>query len=179
MKEKENKSVWFVDPVHTKIRFESKYLLITSVSGWFSEFEGIVTASDDFSESQIDITVYTNSVYTANEERDKHLRSTDFFDIKKFPILSFKSTFAIVKGSDVDIVGDLRIKNITKSISFSARYVGSVQDPMGNLKAGFETSLTLNRKDFNISWNQVFDKSGILLSDEVKIFCDIQLLKIY
>jgi polyisoprenoid-binding protein YceI len=178
METTENRRVWLIDPVHTKIRFETKYLLITSVSGWFTEFEGtVITSSDDFNDSQIQLTVYTNSIYTGNAERDNHLRSRDFFNARKFPTLSFKSN-TIIPGLKLEIIGDLKIKDVTESIQFEARYTGSAKDPNGNLKAGFEMNTILNRKDFNINWNQVFDKAGVLLSDEVNIFCDVQLLKV-
>jgi polyisoprenoid-binding protein YceI len=179
METSENKRVWLIDPVHTKIRFETKYLLITSISGWFTQFEGtVVTPSDDFTNSQIQLTVYTNSIYTGNTERDNHLRSSDFFDAKKFPTLSFKSSHINIEASALEIIGDLKIKDIAESIELHAAYIGSTYDPNGNLKAGFEINTTLNRKDFNITWNQAFDKAGVLLSDEVKVFCDVQLLKV-
>ncbi|HUC82826.1 MAG TPA: YceI family protein [Flavisolibacter sp.] len=174
----ENKGVWLIDPVHTKIRFETKYLMITSVSGWFTQFEGTVTTpTNDFNNSDIRLTVYTASLYTGNQERDNHLRSPDFFNTKQFPTLTFRSTVIKVADKKVNVIGDLRIKNITETIRFDAAFIGCVRDPIGNLKAGFEISLTLNRKDFDISWNQFFDKAGVLVSDEVKIFCDVQLLK--
>jgi polyisoprenoid-binding protein YceI len=180
MEVSENKGcVWLIDPVHTKIRFETKYLLLTSISGWFSSFEGNVrTPGPDFNNGGIYLTVYTNSLYTANEERDKHLRSTDFFDTAHFPTITFISTSIQVTGNCLSIVGDLTIKGITGRIEFTAIYVGATHDPLGNYKAGFEMQTVLDRKDFNISWNQVFDKAGILLSDEVKVSADIQLLRI-
>lgn len=179
MEASEHKSVWLFDPVHTKIRFETAYLLITSVSGWFTEFAGtVITSSDNFDESQIQFTIYTNSIYTGNSERDNHLRSPDFFDVEKFPTLSFKSPAIHTTGSMLNAVGELKIKDVTETIEFQIKYRGSTRDPMGNLKAGFEMNTTLNRQDFNINWNQVFDNAGILLSDEVRIFCDVQLLKV-
>ncbi|MCW3111240.1 MAG: polyisoprenoid-binding protein [Segetibacter sp.] len=179
MDDKETKKVWLIDPVHSKIRFETKYLLITSVSGWFTKFEGSVsTSSDNFEDSHLNLTIYANSLDTGIEERDKHLRSADFFDVKRFPTITFNSTLITVDGSEADVIGDLCIKGITETINFKAKYVGCVQDPLGNWKAGFEMSTSLNRKDFNITWNQFFDNSGVLLSDEVKVFGDIQLLKV-
>jgi polyisoprenoid-binding protein YceI len=179
MEASENRRIWLIDPVHTKIRFETKYLLITSVSGWFTEFEGTVsTTTDDFNDSQIQFTIYTNSIYTGNTERDNHLRSSDFFDARKYPTLTFNSSSISVQGWQLEVVGDLKIKDVTESIEFEVAYIGSTRDPIGNLKAGFEANTILNRKDFNINWNQVFDKAGVLLSDEVKVFCDVQLLKV-
>lgn len=180
MERSENESFWIVDPVHTKIRFETKYLLITSISGWFTQFEGTVTTpSDDFKDSQIQLTIYSNFISTGNTERDNHLRSPDFFDVRNYPTLSFKSTSIQVNASTLNVVGELKIKDVNNTIEFQANYVGSTKDPMGNIKAGFEMNMTLNRKDFNINWNQVLDKAGVLLSDEVHVFCDVQLLKVY
>ena len=179
MENNDNKQVWLIDPVHSKFRFETKYLLITSLSGWFTQPEGrIITSSDSFHNCKLQVTIYTGSVYTGNEERDNHLRSADFFDVKNFPAITFNSSLVIVRDSTADISGDLSIKGITKTLHFKAKYLGSVRDPLGNWKAAFEMSTILNRKDFNISWNQFFDNSGVLLSDEVKVFCDVQLLKV-
>ena len=175
----ETKVVWVIDPVHSKIRFETRYLLITSISGWFTEFEGtVITQSEEFNGSGINLIIYTNSIYTGNKERDTHLRSEDFFNTKRFPTMSFISRSRVVKEKVIKVVGDLKIKDVNETIEFTATHIGSAHDPLGNLKAGFEMSTTINRKDFGISWNQVFDQAGVLLSDEVKIYCDIQLLRV-
>ena len=179
METQTKQTTWAIDPVHTKIRFDTKYLLITAVSGWFREFEGTVRSeNDDFSSSEIDLTIYTQSVYTGNEERDNHLRSADFFDARKFPVIRFKSTAVTLQDKSLYVTGILSVKNIEHEYSFTAKHLGTCADPMGNTKAGFEMDCVLNRKDFNISWNQVLDKSGLLLSDEVKIHCDLQLLRL-
>lgn len=175
----ETKGVWVVDPVHSKIRFEARHLLITSVSGWFTEFEGtVITQSEEFNDSSINLIIYTNSLYTGNKERDTHLRSEDFFNTKHFPTMNFISRSFRVKEKDIEVVGDLKIKDVNEIIEFTVTHIGSAHDPLGNVKAGFEMSTTINRKDFGISWNQVFDQARVLLSDEVKIFCDIQLLRV-
>lgn len=179
MQGQNKKNIWVIDPVHTRIRFETKYLLITSVSGSFTEFEGSVTTpSDNFDNSEIKLKLYTNSINTGNEERDNHLRSADFFDAAHYPSLTFSSTSVHVRNTEIKVTGELCIKNIRETISFGAKHLGFVTDPFGNSKSAFEMQLVLNRKDFGISWNQFFDNAGVLLSDEVKIFGDIQLLKV-
>lgn len=172
-------STWTIDPVHTKIRFDAKYLMITAVSGWFREFEGVVTSStDDFSDSSITLTIYTNSLFTGIEERDNHLRSPDFFDTKKYPTIHFRSAATSrVDHDTIHITGQLSVKDIVQFIGFEVKYLGNVPDPMGNTKACFEMDAVFNRKDFNISWNQFFDRQGVLISDQVKLHADIQLLK--
>lgn len=171
---------WAIDPVHSRIRFDTRYLLITSVSGWFREIEGTVSAThDSFSGSEISLTIYTASLYTGVEERDNHLRSVDFFDTNRYPSIQFRSTrVQAVDERKLHIAGQLIIKGIKTEISFDANYLGSSPDPMGNTKAGFEADILLDRKDFNITWNQFFDQNGILISDQVNLHADIQLLKL-
>ena len=179
MQEEAKMVTWVIDPVHSTIRFDTKYLLITSVSGWFREFDGTVQAvGEGFSDCGINLTIYANSIYTGIEERDSHLRSADFFDTQNFPVISFRSTQVHQSGDGFRICGLLCIKDHTEQLEFSARYVGSAQDPHGNTKAGFELDTVFNRKDFNMGWNQFFDRQGILLSDQVRIHCDVQLLRL-
>ena len=179
MEETKHKNSWAIDPVHTKIRFDAKYLMITSVSGWFRELEGTVMGTaEDFNDSEISLTIYTNSIFTGIEERDEHLRSPDFFDAKKYPTITFRSTAIIVLENALRVKGLLAIKDINQEIEFDAKFLGIVPDPRGNIKAGFEMDLAFDRKDFNITWNEFFDKQGVLISDQVKLHADVQLLKL-
>jgi polyisoprenoid-binding protein YceI len=172
-------ATWAIDPIHSTIRFDAKYLLITSVSGWFREFEGTVVSNQDgFTNSEIQVTIYVQSLTTANEERDNHLRSPDFFDAKQFPVIQFRSTAVTMQEKCISVSGILSVKNIEHPFHFTAAFIGMCADPIGNTKAAFEIDAVLNRKDFNITWNQLFDKNGLLLSDEVKVHCDLQLLKL-
>lgn len=179
MEQTAQRTSWVIDPVHTRIRFEAKYLLITSVSGWFRELEGTVsTVNNNFDNCDISLTIYTASLYTGIDERDNHLRSADFFDTQKYPTIEFRSTAVKQVGENIEVKGTLSIKDASQDIEFAARHLGTVQDPMGNTKAGFDMSTIFDRKAFNINWNQYFDKQGVLLSDEVAIHCDLQLLKL-
>ncbi|MDF2187334.1 YceI family protein [Paraflavitalea sp. CAU 1676] len=179
MEETKKEAVWVIDPVHTRIRFDTKYLLLTPVSGWFTQFEGsVINTEDNFNGARAQLTIYTNSVYTGNEERDTHLRSADFFDTAKFPVITWKSDQVTVQNGKIEVTGSITIKGIEQPITLQAQHLGSTPDPMGNTKAGFAVDATLNRKDFNITWNQLIDKHGLLLSDEVVLHCDVQLLKL-
>ncbi len=172
-------ATWAIDPIHSTIRFDAKYLLITSVSGWFREFEGtLLSGCDGFDNSEIQLTIYANSLTTGNDERDNHLRSPDFFDTKKYPVIQFRSTAVTTQDKHITVTGILTVKGIEHPYSFNATFLGICPDPNGNTKAAFEMDTVLNRKDFNITWNQLFDKNGLLLSDEVKVHCDLQLLKL-
>lgn len=175
----QQKMEWAIDPVHSKVRFDAKYLMISTVSGWFRELEGtVVNSLDDFSDSEIALTLYTNSLYTGIDERDQHLRSPDFFDAKKYPTIQFRSSSVCRNGNTISVKGQLSIKDISQTIEFDARFLGQVKDPNGNTKAAFEMDAVFDRKDFNITWNRFFDKEGILISDQVQIHADIQLLRL-
>lgn len=178
MKKQQHKVTWVIDPVHTRIRFSIRYLLLTSVSGWFTRFEGVImAAADDFSDAQVQLTIFTSSIGTGNTRRDAHLRSPDFFDVEKYPVISFESTSVETAGLFINMTGILRIKDITEVIRFNVIHNGTVADQLGNIKAGFEMESAFNRKDLHLQWNEYFDTFE-LLSDEVKIFCDVELLKL-
>src|SRR6218665_1549718 len=179
MGEQQNATVWIIDPVHTRIRFETKYLLLTAVSGWFTEFEGsVVSSADDFSSCEIKLTIYANSIYTGNDERDNHLRSADFFDPRRYPTINFRSVSVTRQDDQICVSGELTTKDVSQPINFNVKHTGISNDTMGNSKAGFEMDTLFNRKDFNINWNQVIDKFGVMIADEVKLHCDVQVLKI-
>lgn len=179
MKKQQHKVTWVIDPVHTRIRFSIRYLLLTSVSGWFTRFEGVImAAADDFSDAQVQLTIFTSSIGTGNTRRDAHLRSADVFDVEKYPVISFESTSVETAGLFINMTGILRIKDLTEVIRFNIMHNGTVADQLGNIKAGFEMESAFNRRDLHLQWNEYFDTFGKLLSDEVKIFCDVELLKL-
>ncbi len=179
MAENTKEEVWVIDPVHSRIRFDTKYLLLTPVSGWFQEFEGTVTTpGEDFDGSRVHLTIYANSVYTGNQQRDGHLRSADFFDAAKYPTITWQSTAVKVEGEFINAKGILHIKDVQQEIGLRVKYVGATQDANGNRKAGFTLEATFNRQDFHINWNQALDQHGLLLSNEVTLHCDVQLLRL-
>lgn len=173
------KSVWVIDPVHSRLRFEAKYLMLSSVSGWFTDFEGtVITEKTDFSDCEIGLVVYTQSIFTGNEERDRHLRSPDFFDAAQYPMITFHSDHVELKSQELQVAGRLCIHGITESIKLCVSSIGIAPDPMGNTKAAFHLTTTLNRKSYQMTWNKYFDKQGVMLGDEIDVICDIQLLKV-
>lgn len=174
-----DKTLWVIDPVHTKISFTTRYLLLTRISGWFTEMEGVVYASDaDFGDAQAQLTIYVRSIATGNRERDRHLRSADFFNVKRYPVITFESTAVVVDGTFLNMSGILKIKDAVLITQFTATYTGIAHDPQGNTKAGFELKTSFNRKDLHLDWNMYFGHSGVLLANEVKVFCDVQLLRL-
>lgn len=179
MAETTDRSVWVIDPIHSKFRFEARYLLLTCISGWFPEVEGVVIASQPgFTDCNIEVTIYTHSVFTGNEERDNHLRSADFLDAARFPAIRFQSLSALGNGEHIEVEGVLTVKGITRPVQVTVAFVGVSPDPMGNIKAGFQFSTVLSRRDFNITWNKVFDTGNFVLEDPITVSADIQLMRI-
>lgn len=172
-------SIWVIDPVHSKIRFDVQYLLITNISGWFTEFEGKIQAkNDEFRDVTAKVAIYTNSLFTANKERDSHLISPDFLNADQFPQITFNSISLKSRGIKRKITGCLTIKGVTQIVVLEVNYNGKAFDNDGNLKAGFDLVFVFNRKDFNLNWNKIYPQNIPMIADKVKITGDIQLLKI-
>ncbi len=170
-------STWAIDPAHSEIQFKVKHLVITTVTGHFKEFSGSVEAEEGFENASIAFEAAVASISTNNEQRDGHLKSADFFDAENFPTLSFASTSFTKDGSDFSLVGDLTIKGTTLPITFEVDYEGTATDPWGNVKAGFEVKGKINRKDFGLAWNAITEAGSALVSEEVKLIGNIQLVK--
>lgn len=172
-------STFKIDAAHSEITFKVKHLMITNVTGSFTKFDATMeSATADFSDAIISFEADVNSISTNNEQRDGHLKSDDFFSAEKFPALSFKSTSLIHKGgSDYALAGDLTIRDITKSVEFAVEYGGTATDPYGQVKSGFEISGKINRKDFGLTWGAVTEAGGVVVSDEVKLLLNVQMIK--
>ena len=169
---------WALDPTHSEIQFKVKHLMITTVTGSFKSFTAAAeTESEDFSNATISFSADIASVDTGNEQRDGHLQGADFFDAEKFPKLSFTSTSFTKDGDEYALTGDLTIKDVTKSVTLGVEFGGVAKDPWGNTKAGFTLSGKINRKDFGLNWNALTEAGGALVSEEVKLHANIQLVK--
>lgn len=169
---------WVLDPTHSEVTFKVKHMMFTNVTGKFEKFNVEATSNEeDFNGAQINFSADIDSVSTGNADRDNHLKSADFFDGAAFPAIKFVAT-KYEKGSGSDkLTGDLTIRDITKSITLEVENGGVAKDPWGNLKAGFSISGKLNRKDWGLTWNAALETGGVLVSEEVKIACEIQLVK--
>jgi polyisoprenoid-binding protein YceI len=161
---------WNVDPVHSHVGFSVRHLL-TPVPGSFGDFTGtIVYDQASPAASSVELTVQTASIDTKNDRRDNHLRSADFFDAEKHPTLTFKSKkVAPLGGKNLAVTGDLTIRGITKEVTVPVEVLGVMGD-----KAGFQTELTIDRKDYEVLWNRALDQGGTVLGDEVKIVLTIE-----
>lgn len=171
---------WAVDPTHSEVGFKVKHLMFTNVSGSFNLFTvHAETADEDFNNAKVDFSAEVASVSTNNEQRDEHLKSADFFDAAAFP----KITFTATKYSSVDndgsyeLTGDLTLHGVTKPVTLSVEFGGVIKDPWGNIKAGFTINGKINRKDFGLNWNAVLETGGVMVSEDVRINAEIQLIK--
>ncbi len=171
-------ATWAIDSAHSEIQFKVKHLVITTVTGSFKEFTGSVHAGDGFEDADIHFEANTESVTTNSEQRDAHLKGSDFFESDKFPKLSFTSTRFERKDDDEFVLeGNLTIKGVTRPIKLDVNYAGTAKDPWGHVKAGFELTGKLNRKEFGLTWNAITEAGGALVSEDVKLIANIQLVK--
>ncbi|MDX2002863.1 MAG: YceI family protein [Chitinophagales bacterium] len=171
---------WTLDPAHSEIGFKVRHLMITNVSGNFSRFDASVyTTGDDFMSAEIDFWLDVTSINTNNADRDKHLLSPDFFDAEQFKEISFvaDSYENVDNDGSYELWGNLTIKGTTKKVKLDVEFGGVVVDPWGNSKAGFTINGKINRKDFGLNWNAVTEAGGVVVSDEIRIACDVQLVK--
>lgn len=170
---------WAIDPTHSEIGFKVKHMMFTSVSGKITKYNLIVeTDDDDFDNAVIEFTAAANSITTNNADRDAHLLSADFFDVEFFPELKFTATsFVEVGRGEYELIGDLHIHGASNPVKLAVDFGGLVKDPWGNIKAGFSISGKISRKDFGLTWNTALETGGVLVSDEVKIIAEVQLIK--
>jgi len=170
---------WKIDPAHSEIQFKVKHLMITTVTGYFKKFDlEVVSESEDFnSASKIEFTADINSIDTNNEQRDTHLKSADFFDAANHGQIRFTGKKYEVKGNEGKLQGDLTIRGTTRPITLNIEYGGIVVDPYGQTKAGFTVSGKVSRKEFGLVWNAVTEAGQVVVSDEIKIHAEVQLIK--
>jgi len=170
---------WISDPTHSELQFKVKHLMISKITGSFTDFTvQAETEDEDFQSAQISAKVQLASVATGQADRDKHLKSGDFFDVEANPTMDFTSTKVVKTGDeDYQLDGQLTIKGITKPVSLKLEYGGTAVDPWGNTKAAFSIDGKISRKDWGLTYNAPLEAGGVMISDEVKILGEIQLIK--
>jgi polyisoprenoid-binding protein YceI len=160
-----------IDPAHTSFDFSVKHMMISSVPGNFDKFDGqIIYSPKDLDNSKVDITIQAASINTRNDQRDTHLKSPDFFDAAKFPVITFVST----KFTPRAITGDLTMKGVTKEITIPVKIAGPVKTMMGGQAIGITGHIMINRQDYGINWNKTLDQGGVAVSNNVFISVSIE-----
>lgn len=172
-------TLWKVDPAHSEVQFKVKHLMITTVTGYFRKFDLVVeTEDEDFTQAKmIEFTADAGSIDTNSEQRDTHLRSADFFDVEKFGQIKYTGKVLERSGSDYQLTGDLTIRGVTKPVTVNVQFGGIVVDPYGQTKAGFEVTGKISRKEFGLVWNAMTEAGQVVVGDEIKILCEIQLVR--
>lgn len=173
------KTKWTIDSAHSSVDFSIRHMMIANVKGSFHNFSASIEADvTDLTTANIDFSVDISSIDTRNKDRDGHLLSADFFDVEKYPTMTFLST-SITKTDEgeYDVTGDLTLHGFTKSETFSITFEGQGKDPWGNEKVGFSSQGTINRADYGLTWNSALETGGVLVGDKVKINLQIEASK--
>jgi polyisoprenoid-binding protein YceI len=172
-------STWEIDGSHSAAQFSVRHLMVSNVRGEFGKVSGTVSLDDkDVTKSSVDVSIDVASINTREPKRDEHLRSPDFFDVAKYPKMTFKST-GITKQADgkYAIAGNLTLHGVTKPITLVTELSPEVKDPWNNVRRGATGTATLSRKDFGLTWNKALEAGGVAVGDEVKITVDVEMVK--
>jgi polyisoprenoid-binding protein YceI len=169
---------YVLDPAHTRIGFSARHAMVTKVRGQFDEFEGTAHVdTEDPAKSTVAVTIQTASVSTGQAQRDGHLKSPDFFDIETYPQITFASTDVQRDGTEWSITGDLTINAVTKPVTVLFEETGEAKDPFGNLRVGFEGTVTINRSEWDLTWNSPLETGGVLVSEKVTLEFDVSAIR--
>jgi len=170
---------WTADKEHSEITFRVKHMMITNVTGILKEYTiDAESTGKDFSSLQVRFVGRTDSITTGNEKRDAHLRSADFFDAAHNQEIIFNSTSCAGKGNEFKITGDCTIGSMTRPITLDVTFHGIQKDPWGGIRAGFKVEGIIRRKEFGLTWNAALEGGGVLVSEDVKIHCEVQMVKV-
>ncbi len=173
-------TTWKIDSAHSAAEFKVKHMMISNVKGKFSGLDGTLTlAEGELKDSTVEATIPVATISTGDEQRDGHLKSADFFDVEKFPTLTFKSKQVTPAGAgELEVTGELTMHGVTKTVTFAVEGPSAPgKDPWGNLRIGLSAVTKVNRKDFGLTWNAALETGGVLVSDEVTIMLDVQFIK--
>jgi polyisoprenoid-binding protein YceI len=173
-------TTWNIDPAHSMAEFKVKHMMITNVKGQFPKVSGALSLDEsNLANSRVEASIEAASIYTRDDQRDAHLKSADFFDVEKFPTLTFKSEgISIVRDGELSVEGDLTIHGVTRKAIFTVDGpTPPTKDPWGNTRVGVSATTKINRRDFGLTWNAALETGGILVGDEVTITLDVEFVK--
>ena len=172
------RTIWTLDPSHSEFLFKVKHLMISNVKGEFRKVNASIDIlGDDLSTASVKVNIDASSVFTNDENRDKHLQGADFFDAEQHPELTFEGSSLTKKGGDYELAGNLTIKGVTKPVTLNVEFGGVNKDPWGHEKMGFSITGAIHRKDWGLNWNAALETGGVLVSDEVRISAEVQFVK--
>ena len=167
---------WVIDGSHSSVDFSVKHLMVSTVKGAFGEVTGTIEFDDAHpANSEVDAVIQVGSINTRDEKRDGHLKSPDFFEVEKYPTITFKSTkVETISPTEHKVTGNLTIRDVTKEVVLEVDYTGQAKSPFGDTRAGFSAKTSVNRKDFGLNWNVALEAGGVMVSEKVNITLDIE-----
>ena len=170
---------WVIDPAHSQIQFSVRHMMISHVRGRFDSFSGTVKADDNNpADAEVEIRIAAASINTSESKRDAHLKSPDFLDAERYPYLLFRGKrLELLDDTHGRLIGDLTIRDVTREVVLDVRYLGQAKTPWGTINAGFEATTEINRKDWGLTWNVALETGGWLVSDEIKVNIELELIK--
>ncbi len=167
---------WSIDPSHSSVEFIVRHLMVSKVRGSFKTFTAEVTIAENIEDSTVTATIDADSITTRDDNRDTHLRTADFFEVEKYPQITFTSTSLTKKGDDWALVGDLTIRDTTHPIELNLEFNGTQQDPYGNLRAGISAAGALSREKWGLGWNAALETGGVMVGDKVNLDLEIEMI---
>jgi polyisoprenoid-binding protein YceI len=173
-------TAWNIDPAHSAAEFKVKHMMISNVKGKFTGLAGVLSLNEeDVTKSEIEASIPVITISTGDEQRDGHLKSADFFDAEKFPVMTFKSAkVSPASGGEFTVTGDLTAHGVTRSVIFDVEGLTQpAKDPWGNLRIGFSATAKINRKDFGLTWNSALETGGVLVGEEIALTLDVEFIK--
>ena len=171
---------WEMDPAHSSFQFKVRHMTVSSVRGDFSKFRGVVVIDDkEITQMKVEMAIEAASVNTGHAQRDDHLRGPDFFDVVKYPAITFVSSKVIkADGDKLKVTGDLTLHGVTREITVDVEGpTAEVMDPGGNFRRGATATAKINRRDFGLAWNKMLDSGGLVVGDEVSIYVEVELIR--
>lgn len=171
--------IWAVDGAHSSIGFTVRHMVVSKVRGRFTRWSGTIAMDErDPAKAQVEITIEPASVDTGVEQRDNHLRSPDFFDVERYPTMTFRSTRSEKVGErEYRLIGDLTMHGVTRPVSLEVEFAGSAKDPWGGVRAGFSARGSLDRKDFGLTYNQLLETGGVVVGEKVDLDIEVEAVK--
>lgn len=172
------KTVWKLDPAHTLVEFSAKHLMISTVKGRIAGVDGVITIDqNDVANSSVEVTLDAKTLDTRIEPRDQHLRSADFLDVEKFPVITFRSTDITGDEHNFKLTGDLTIRDITRPITLEVTFEGQTKDPWGGERVGFSATGKFDRRDYGLTWNVLLESGGLTVGNDIKISLEVEAIK--
>lgn len=165
---------WSIDPVHSDVSFTVRHMMVSKIRGSFRSVSGSIVLAEDPVDSVVTADIDLASIDTGNAQRDEHVRSADFFEVTKYPTMTFRSTAVRVDGGDVVVVGDLTLKGVTRPVELPLEVNGFTKDPYGGTRAGFSASTSINRRDFGITIDMPMDGGGAVVGDKIQVHLEIE-----